>query len=603
MKEKIPNLITKEVIQEKIEQVASDKNIDIALIERKAIKEVLDEFISIYPEGGAVEDYPMHKLRFWCGKSIEIILDKYPELKFKVDIIKNDVWNELIYYLFSNRFEKVKENIKEKNPGKISPNWISKNNPYFYDFARKFFKDNETKRINWEFVRQKLEISDEKWFQEDQTLISFEAFVDKTIKKLEELNPETFSPIWVIKNVYGKPKNIFKRKSDDVGWEDVVSALPQKWQERWTYQEQKDRNLEECLEELLSKLEELKPETFNPKWIEINLRPVLKKISKIFRDEKGRIDWSNFSNFLPEKWKGKWSYIEQKVRTEAECLEELVAKLEEVRPEVFSPKWIQTNLRQIYERVCDLFRVKEDRINWGSFVSKLPQEWQDKWQFKEEKDRSFDECIEDLLVTLNKNDYSNFSPYWIYKNNRPVHTKLREFLRQQKGEINWQEMLDHLPAKYSKLWREQGGVDYLWYENQDEIDNNLKPYQDKFYTVVYYSGLKEQSDRVVARKIVIELLKLVKNGNKKAQEWLLDNLKFTCTEWSIKHKELHYLEFISSKEFEKIIERCVYRFRGDENSNFFNYIFKSLAKEYYRFAEYRGKTSYQDWKKIENEDF
>lgn len=52
MDRKTPNLITKEVIQNKIEKVSEDNQVDIGLIEKRAIKEILDEFISIYPEGG-----------------------------------------------------------------------------------------------------------------------------------------------------------------------------------------------------------------------------------------------------------------------------------------------------------------------------------------------------------------------------------------------------------------------------------------------------------------------------------------------------------------------------------------------------------------------
>ena len=377
-------IITKKTIENQILQNADQNKFDIGEIERKAIDDTLAEFHKLNPNGVDGENYHhISKMRVWCGRSIENIAKNYPHLKEKVDTIKHDVWNEVVFTFYKNDFKEFSKLIKDKGLEKIDPHTIEVQDRNFYRTIVKIFK-NDDGSVDWNFIRKHLSITDEQWSGREKLTLDF--FAEKALLKLEELKPETLSPSWIRENL-GRPfyrsiTNFLdnKKEGDDVkNWEPFLSKLPVEWKDKWkNFHEEK--TFDEYVEELIVLLENKKPEKFGPDWIKQNAPGIHEKLESLQRFKKGEIDWEPFKLKLPIKWKQRWNYLEKKYNLSSKYAAKVLIKLTEEDPVGFGPGYVKECLgSKNFLKLKSVLRKDTGKINWESFVANFPLDFQKKW--------------------------------------------------------------------------------------------------------------------------------------------------------------------------------------------------------------------------------
>lgn len=185
----------------------------------------------------------------------------------------------------------------------------------------------------------------------------------------------------------------------------------------------------------------------------------------------------------------------------------------------------------------------------------------------------FDQCIKILYRLLKKHRPEKFDSGWIMKNDLRIYNFIRENVRNEVGDIDWDSITAALPRKFQKLWsfhtkgKREFGEKYF---NLAEVQIILKKYKPKLYT---FWALADENDRYIREAIIVALTRLAQKGNLQARRKLIKFLRYTVDEWVENSPRLRswrgYGDYINEK-----IENCIrcYRFTG----SFTGYLFRTL---------------------------
>ena len=292
---------------------------------------------------------------------------------------------------------------------------------------------------------------------------------------------------------------------------------------------------------------------------------------------------------------------------------EITSLLEKLKPEKFSPFWLEKNNFFLYRRLAYyLPRNEEKQIDWQPFIKQLPKEWQEKWTYNKsssqrykdpsslEQDisRRIQECVSKTVTILEEKKPKQFNSNWLEKNNVSYY-KLKSLLpRNENNQINWKLFVEQLPKEWQEKWTYLGyDKDIKEYSNEGELGQILKSFKDKLYVLPYYSN-NTKEDRWIANQLVWRIVKLAQNGNTDALATLEKDLHLVCAEWIQKYPELRSWK-IAPQKLKKIIKSCIYNFKY--KGTFFSYLFETLKMEKIRMPKI---VRYKHWmrKKDDSEE-
>lgn len=141
-----------------------------------------------------------------------------------------------------------------------------------------------------------------------------------------------------------------------------------------------DRNV--AMDYIVSILKEANPKSFNPGWIQLNLPQAVKAIEKAFHKKDSKtIDWHNFKENLPDRWRDRFVIIKDYGRELPTIVKDMVRVFEIENPRQLYPSYIQSRFRKEYDvlRTRILATSTERKLDWGMFLEALPKKWADRW--------------------------------------------------------------------------------------------------------------------------------------------------------------------------------------------------------------------------------
>ncbi|MES2023114.1 MAG: hypothetical protein V4439_00325 [Patescibacteria group bacterium] len=423
---------------------------------------------------------------------------------------------------------------------------------------------------------------------------ALEALIKEAIVKLipilEKHNPDKFGTGFITKYLrynYNKlVKNLPGNKENKTDWMPFDSQLPKKWQERFYLPE---KRLKFFAAKIVSILEKEKPEFFTPgsiKKMDPSIYMILTQM--LPRDEEDNIDYKPFEEELPEEWKNKFEYGNISFPY---VVLKFVLLLEKEKPEEFNVTYIRDYAPDIYGMLDRILpKNQKGEPDWLYFKSQLPEKWQERFTYEEKKRLSFEECVSKVVEKLNEKKPEQFGPIWIKENcGDIVYNELRRILPRkdnQDDQIDWQPFLDKLPKEWLAKWKHKKDPYYKHlkeFPSKKELRQILLKYknygdahENKLYVLPYYPNLSKD-DRIIANKIVGEIIKLAQKGSSAAREMLELDLNFVCEEWIQKYPGYPFeLKPWKDKpeQLKKLIRGCIYNYQN--KGSFFSYLFTAL---------------------------
>ncbi len=361
--------------------------------------------------------------------------------------------------------------LEEAKPEQFSPGWLYTNDQSLYRKLRLFLPRNEKNVIDWQpFVDSLSSEWQEKWQikkEPEKKILPVENYTPKIIALLEEIKPEQLSPTWLARNdlaTYQKLVEILPRKIEtrQIDWQPFVDGLPLEWQEKWHRTKEPEKiSFEDGISRIVTLLEKLEPERFSPKWLQQNDLVAYKAILDFLPKKEYDntiVDYQFFVERLPKKWQEKWFKTKDlgKNFSPEQSVSRTVDLLAKTKPEPenIGPSWIYYNDKPLYQMLLGILpRKEEGKMDWQSFVEKLPKELQEKWEERTFEYLTIEDCVSRVSKILEESKPDQFGPTWIRENDVNAHYKLKLLLpRDEKGQINWESFVQQLPKEWQEKW-------------------------------------------------------------------------------------------------------------------------------------------------------
>lgn len=194
-----------------------------------------------------------------------------------------------------------------KRPDTFSPVWIQNELSGMNAFISNTYR-NDIDEIDWEYVIEQLPKEWQERWEYKKSKWNPERAQGELLTLLEKENPDYFHPLWITSHNRKLSGYILRhfRNEGGIDWKKLLDHLPIEWQERWRIFPNIP-NPEEVKVELADLLKELKPKYFSPTWIAEHNSSLYQRIARMFRNEKGFVDWDAVITALPEEDKVKWS--------------------------------------------------------------------------------------------------------------------------------------------------------------------------------------------------------------------------------------------------------------------------------------------------------
>ncbi len=370
----------------------------------------------------------------------------------------------------------------------------------------------------------------------------------------------------------------------------------------------RSKTFEEYLPRALTLFENLKPESFGPRWIYTNNAYLYNRLVALLpKDEGGRADWQYFVDKLPQEWQEKWQANENLGFNF--CISKVSLLLENLKPENFGPAWIQKNDPSVYQKLRTVLlprKTKDRSIDWQYFTSHLPQEWQEKWEDPKNivRNENLSDTISRAESILNSTNPKpkKIGPIWFYKNSPALHQKLLISLpKKPTGAVDWDFFIEKLSKDWQKKWKQRGRYGYhdeiKEYSNEEELESALRPFKDKLYLIPYYSNLDKNEDKKSANMTIDVIAMLAQKGSSNARELLEKDLLMVFEDWVDKYPELQPWKNAIG-ELKSQIKNIIYNYQGQRN--FFGYAFITLKRAAKKFPE--TKRFEDNWMKSKNNE-
>lgn len=183
---------------------------------------------------------------------------------------------------------------------------------------------------------------------------------------------------------------------------------------------------------------------------------------------------------------------------------------------------------------------------------------------------NFNEAVQVLNTTLQKQQPALFSSAWVYYQTPEVYHYVRKNVKTPLGDINWDMVVCKLDKELQRRWTQRRPKKVKAYRNIREVRAVLKPFQEKLYIFIAPS---DPDDRMLRDAISIALVRVSQKGNIKAQQELIPLLRFMVDQWIELSPRLRKWKGYSD-DIEDKIKSCIrlYRFTG----TFIGYLFRTL---------------------------
>lgn len=438
--ERLP--ITKETVNKSIHEVIDKENLNLSELENEIVREIVSSFPKT-PTG----------LSFarWCKYTVGDLIKKIPESRYEDAYkIKNTIGKEIRYILESDEFDRVREIIDSEHPKSISPSWILKYSKPFFQIVNAGYRTTDGE-VDWRFIADKLNISDQFKFVEDND------FGEKTkevarmvLDMLEKDKPEKFNSGWIKKRDVNLAARIlnqpFRDEEGNVDWSPIISMLPEEWKNRW--ESQRNMSVERVAYEIRKLDEKYNPPKINQNWLaKTDASLVNYMTEKVRNTETGNIDWNQVLDLLPPSIREKWS-IKRVEWTNQDAVNDLHVILEKENPSSLNPTWIAKQSDGVYRTIVRAISNKE-YASWEDFIGREFPEWRERYGLKHrEVAGQWNVLLENILNIQNPDV---FSPAWIYNHDPSLFNSITSNFRKENNEVDWISFLELLPAK----WRER----------------------------------------------------------------------------------------------------------------------------------------------------
>ena len=428
---------------------------------------------------------------------------------------------------------------------------------------------NEYGKVNWEFVKDGLDSEIQKVFnfREKRT---FDSAVEDLRKKLEEKDPETFSPKYIeenFKKIYEFFKYNIRNEDGEIDWKRIVAELGpigKRFESRY-----KIKGLKDALNLLQGVLFQSD--------VPISIRE-LEKINPALYDffrcneknDLGIIDWEKIKNLidpeLREKLKLPREYFKKKYITQLDGF------ILNNGQSIITPTYLSKHCKGIFNKLAVCFRDANGDIDWRNIAAKLSSEAKDKFKFN----RTKESALKELNYLLKEKNPNKINSRYIKQLDSNLFDFISKNFKNVSGYIDWPLIVNHLsndlrlrfayPVRYDRSLPDEQ------YEDGAEVEKMLNENNKYLYTFFQASGTEDLEKR---NEICLSLIELAKKGNKAAETKLIDLTYFLVDKWAETIPSFRVLKFHKETCYE-IIRRCIYNYKI--KGPFIGYVFASLKK-------------------------
>jgi hypothetical protein len=342
----------------------------------------------------------------------------------------------------------IRELLQKENPSTLNPTWIAKKNDGAYRTIVKAIESGTY--ASWEDVVSK-EIPEWKeryGLKHRQVAEKWHGLLEEV---LERQQPDTFSPAWIQgqdASLYAAITARFRDEKGEVDWSTFINDLPSKWKER--FEQRRTVWTPETAQQALNNfLKEEQPETWNVAWIKAHDTSLYMYLLRRVARSEGELDWQKVISNVDAPFAKRW--MTQRYWNIELVKDSLLNTLEMNRPDTFSPVWIQNEFGGMHAFISNTYRNDTDEIDWEYVIEQLPEEWQERWEYKKSRWNP-ERAHAELLTLLEKENPDYFHPLWITSHNRKLSGYILRHFRNEEG-IDWKRLLDYLPIEWQERWR------------------------------------------------------------------------------------------------------------------------------------------------------
>ena len=331
--------------------------------------------------------------------------------------------------------------------------------------------------------------------------------------------------------------------------------------------------------ELKERIEIEKPEKVTPQWIRDRFYGLSLSIRRGYKKTDGSIDWDFIVNKLSIKEKFSIREKESWNADKEKIINALNNFLEEKKPIVFSPDWIDVYGHGIGHQIRYNFRTADDKPDWSTVKSLLNDKFKERFEINRWNVPIL-EVAENVIRTFELKKPKQISPSWIEKNLRNDYQIIkRRITNAYTKKPDWQSFLDLLPVDIVKCWTRIKPIEEIipknQYSNPEETDKIINKHKDKIYT--FYEFFDKKNDRKYRDKIIEEMMEGVKKGNVDTLHRLTGHLVFMVERWIENDPNLEIWKY-ASEELRKTIENCIYR-DEPQKAKFSTYLYSTLKSK------------------------
>lgn len=305
--------------------------------------------------------------------------------------------------------------------------------------------------------------------------------------KLSEWIPDT------LKEIAPREYRYFSDKyntSNGVRWSLLVRQLPEPLQALFVYPKCNDELFKHYPEEknlyvrgrrlviqrgLKSLLNEKRPVSFNVAWIEENSKGMWQRVSQ-FASIDDNFSWWSFIKELGDGWLEKFNprfsfrdestldktalaeYREQKATYLKRRISELQGRLHKLleteNPEAFSPTWIQTKNRSLFNEINRLMK-SDDEVSWYDFVEEIGESWLVRFDFK---CRNLKNYARKLVIIVKAQKVTKWSLQWLRDTQGVFLSCVYRQLRSDGMTGQWQNFLSILDPSLIDIYEDENSV-------------------------------------------------------------------------------------------------------------------------------------------------
>jgi hypothetical protein len=184
------------------------------------------------------------------------------------------------------------------------------------------------------------------------------------------------------------------------------------------------------------------------------------------------------------------------------------------------------------------------------------------------------QAINIINKRLTKKQPKTFTGIWIKRNAPRVHKFIKQKVKNELGETDWDKIISHLDRTFQKRWYGELGKrrkkKVKKYNSKKEVNIILKKYQKRMFIFIQ---LEKPSDYQLCDKICISLVRNAQRGNELAKEELLKWVKYIIGNWlEHSHRLTRWNGY--STELQEQLHACIRRFRYA--GTFLGYLFRTL---------------------------